>query len=90
MKIHQIKILKGFADAIVEGRKTFEVRKNDRGYHVGDLVKFTAVDCDARPYNSHEINTKTYVITYILSGWGIKEEYVVFSIAPYKKEEEET
>ena len=36
---HVIKILEPYADAIVEGRKKFEVRKNDRGYNAGDTVK---------------------------------------------------
>lgn len=30
--IHELKILKSFADAIISGDKTFEVRHNDRGF----------------------------------------------------------
>ena len=33
---HYIKIRQSFADAVYSGEKTFEVRKNDRGYQKGD------------------------------------------------------
>jgi hypothetical protein len=29
----------------------------------------------------HDINHREYVITYVLSGWGISDGYVVFGIA---------
>lgn len=37
---YEIKIKEAYADAIVDGRKNFEVRYNDRGYNAGDLVQF--------------------------------------------------
>ena len=36
--IHKLKILPEYFIDIVEGRKTFEVRKNDRDYKVGDIL----------------------------------------------------
>lgn len=32
MKVHELKIRGDFADAVLEGRKTFEIRENDRGF----------------------------------------------------------
>ena len=40
VKLHKIKILEEFADSVLFGDKTFEIRKNDRGYQRGDLVRF--------------------------------------------------
>lgn len=79
MNKHNIKILEPFADAILSGDKTFEVRENDRGYQKGDRVKFTAVTELQVPF-SHPIEALTYEITYVLSGWGIKDGWVVFGI----------
>ena len=82
--IHKIKIHKSYADAIVEGRKTFEVRLNDRGYNTGDFVQFQVVEqrlsvlCDT----SHKLNDMQFVITYVYSGKGLDSEYVVFGIKP--------
>ncbi|OMF50852.1 ASCH/PUA domain-containing protein [Paenibacillus peoriae] len=35
---HDLKILPKYFDAVCDGRKPFEVRKNDRNYQVGDLL----------------------------------------------------
>lgn len=43
MKTHRLKVLVKYADAIMNGTKTFEVRKNDRGYEVGDKIVFDVV-----------------------------------------------
>lgn len=77
---HCLKVKREFADAILRGDKTFEVRENDRGFQRGDQIRFTATDKYATEIPYHEINQKDYVITYVLSGWGIEPGKVVFSI----------
>ena len=79
--LHKIKIRESFADAVYQGDKTFEVRKNDRGYQKGDFVQFTVLyDSDGLEMISHPLMGKTYEITYVLSGWGIEDGYCVFGI----------
>lgn len=36
--IHQFKILPEYFEAVVEGKKTFEIRINDRGFKEGDFL----------------------------------------------------
>lgn len=36
MKVHKLKILPEYYNAQIEGKKNFEIRKNDRNYQVGD------------------------------------------------------
>jgi len=79
MTEHHIKIQQEFADAIISGEKTFEIRMNDRGYQKGDLIRFQVMD----GYFSntfHPLNDKVYEITYVLSGWGLCEGYVGLAI----------
>ena len=38
MKDHTLKCWTEFFEAIQDGRKTFEIRKNDRGFQVDDLL----------------------------------------------------
>lgn len=78
--IHRIKLLETFADAVLDGRKNFEVRENDRGYQRGDLVEFLVINKLGNRVN-HPLNSKLFEITYVLSGWGIKDGYVVFGIS---------
>lgn len=38
MTVHELKIRPEYFGPVFEGIKTFEIRKDDRGYQVGDLV----------------------------------------------------
>lgn len=78
-KCHHIKLSVQFCNDVLNGDKCFEVRENDRGYQKGDLVQFEPYD-PHKPITHHPIKGKTYMITYVLSGWGIKNGYVVFGI----------
>ena len=84
-KIHELKLLSDFCDDVLEGRKNFEVRENDRGFQTGDHVKFKRVDSNRFEWPGHEVEKKEFVITYILSGWGIEENKVVFGIKPLEE-----
>ena len=39
MKTHELKILPEYFKAVEDGTKTFELRKNDRGFKLGDLLQ---------------------------------------------------
>ena len=78
---HEIKLKLDFVDAVNSGQKSFEVRKNDRGYQTGDLIRFLPLDEDGDLMEDHPLHKKLFRITYLLSGWGIEKDYVVFSIA---------
>lgn len=77
---HEIKIWKQYADDILSGKKVFEIRKNDRDYQVGDILQFKVTDQDGVPKDDHDLNRTPYEITYIHSGLGLQEGYVVMSI----------
>lgn len=52
MKIHKIKEnIKYFAD-VLTGVKTFEIRKNDRDYEVGDILIMSAWTNDTEKYQT--------------------------------------
>lgn len=77
--IHKIKLDLSFCDLVYKGVKTFEVRRNDRNYQKGDLVCFQPVGL-LHQLVEHPVKDKIYEITYVLSGWGIQEGFVVFAI----------
>ena len=81
--LHEIKLREDFIEPILKGEKTFEVRINDRGYQKGDLIKFKSITRSGLPCR-HKIDNRTYEITYVLSGYGIQEGYVVFGIKEKK------
>lgn len=72
-----------FADAIVDGRRTFDVRSAANGIQVGDNVKYYAQRHTNKDYAQnidHDINDLTYEVTYVLSGWGVDPNHVIFAI----------
>ena len=85
---HKIKIQDQFADAVLNEEKTFEVRLNDRNYQRGDYVKFNVV-FEGHEMTNHPLNKQLFKITYVLSGWGLKEGYVAFGIKRVPTVEEE-
>ena len=46
MRIHVLKIWPSFFQEMIDGKKPFEVRKNDRDFRVGDVLKLLAYDPD--------------------------------------------
>ena len=78
---HRIKLLEKYADDVFDGTKPFEIRKNGRGYKVGDVVSFLAVNTNGDPVK-HLINDAFFVISYLLKGplYGLEEGYVAFAL----------
>lgn len=85
MKTHRLKLFIRYADAIMNGTKTFEVRKNDRGYEVGDKIVFDVVTNEGYAVGAaarHPLNGATYRIGYILDDFeGLAQKYVVLAIS---------
>lgn len=93
----KLKIEKQFADEIVSGMKTFEIRcENDKVFQRGDSVEFLVYPPELRaigpgtfhvPAEDHPINARIYEITYVLHGWGLREDYCAFAIKERVNEE---
>ena len=79
--LHALKLREEFADAVENGTKNFEIRVNDRGFQKGDLVQFRVVSALGTHISIYgELEEKLYEITYVISGWGLKDGYVAFGI----------
>ena len=85
MTTHRLNVFAKYADAIMSGAKTFEIRKNDWGYEVGDKIVFEVVadeGYDVRAAARHPLNGMVYRIGYILDGFeGLAQKYVALAIS---------
>lgn len=85
MTTHTLKICKKYADAVMIGTKTFEIRKNDRNFKVGDKIVFDVVadeGYDVRAAARHQLNGVVYRIDYILDDFeGLAQKYVALAIS---------
>lgn len=85
MKTHRLKVFIKYADAIMNGTKTFEIRRSDRNFKVGDKVVFDVVadeGYDVRAAARHPLNGMVYRIDYILDDFkGLAKKYVALAIS---------
>ena len=84
MKLHELKIKHEYLVEVVMGRKTFELRKNDRDYQVGDLIRFIDIKQGSKGGFDIYIDEDTlYKITYILKDvpeYGLDKDYCILAI----------
>ena len=74
---HKLKLAKMFFEDVRLGRKSFELRKNDRDYQIGDILELREMD-NGEP--TGRVIEKE--ITYILEGFaGLKEDYCILALA---------
>lgn len=79
MRTYTLNIYPQFADPIFEGSRTFDVRENSAGFQTGDLIRYTCISGEGTTLE-HPINNALYQISYIMSGWGICKNNVVFAL----------
>jgi hypothetical protein len=77
---HPIKILPEYFTEVLNGNKTFELRKDDRGYNVGDILLLIEFDCGT--YTGKQCRR---TITYILRDaqqYGLNEGFAILAFNP--------
>ena len=76
---HLLKILPEYFDEVVKGSKTFEVRKNDRGFNVGDILILAEYSISIQSFTGRVCEKK---VSYILKGGshGVDKSFVVMSL----------
>lgn len=83
---HSLKTWPEYFEAILSGAKTFEFRKNDRNFQVGDTLRLREYSPGPDEYTGREVDR---LVTYMLSGddftpctIGLRAGYVVMSLGP--------
>ena len=102
MQIHNLKIKHEYLLEVAKGNKTFELRKNDRDYQVGDLIRFIDINPPKKPpklkrlalflfIKQPTINfNDLYQVTYVLKDvpqYGLDADYCILGIKKLKLEE---
>ena len=88
MKLHELKIKHEYLIDVTVGTKTFELRKNDRDYQEGDLIRFIDIGEDDTittkcRYEPNIDENTLYRITYVLKDvekYGLDKDYCILAI----------
>jgi len=76
MAQHELKITPKFFEAQKNGKKKWELRKNDRGFKVGDTLILKEYRTGNEPYYTGRVLSRT--VTYILPEHeGLANDYVI-------------
>lgn len=76
---HELKTWNEYFEAIFTGNKTFEIRKNNRGFKNGDTLILKEWDPKTEKYTGRQVS-KT--VTYLLDGgkFGLEIGFVAMAI----------
>jgi hypothetical protein len=77
-KVHQLKTLPQYFEKVAAGKKSWELRKNDRDFQENDILILQEFD-KKKGYTNRELRVK---IIYIFHGgkYGLVEDYCIMSI----------
>jgi len=78
--IHELKTWQGYFQEVLMGYKTFDLRKDDRNFKIGDTLILKEWDNHLEVYTGREIARG---ISYVLKGgiFGLEEGYVILSLS---------
>lgn len=78
-KEHELKLWAEFFDDLVNGKKRFEIRKNDREFQVGDTLLLREYKFFTGEYTGRWLR---FSITYILDGdFGLERGFCALSLS---------
>jgi ASC-1-like (ASCH) protein len=77
--IHTLKIWPEYFEAILDGRKTWEYRKNDRNYQLNDVLRLHEWNNTMQKFTGRMM---VVTVTYIYYTPSNTQEYCIMSIVP--------
>lgn len=98
MKIHELKILPQYFNAIKEEKKNFELRKDDRDFQVGDVLmlkefnlqeKYETIEGAETYFSGNKILRQiTYIFKDETESMGLSKDYAILGIKPIDEDVE--
>lgn len=79
-KYHRLKTWPPYFQWMLDGQKTFELRKNDRGFEQGDHLVLEEWLPGEKEYTGRVLVRKVGVVVY--GAWGLEEDTCAMSLLP--------
>ena len=78
---HELKTWQSYFHSIADGTKTFEIRRDDRGFRIGDTLRLRETEYGSGAYTGRE---ERRLITHILryeSDLGLLDGFAILSLS---------
>lgn len=76
IKIHHVKCLQEYFNQVWLGKKTFELRKNDRDYCIGDIVVLHEIEADKA--TGRKVTIKIEYVLKDCPKYGLQDNHCIF------------
>lgn len=77
---HDLKTWPQFFAAVLEGRKTFELRQDDRGFKVGDTLNLQEWDPETGAFTGRSVIRRVTYLARDVPEFGLQSGFVVLSL----------
>ena len=76
--VHELKILPQYFEEVKNGNKTFELRKDNRDYKVGDTLRL--LETENEQYTGRECNKTIVYILKDVEKYGLMKGFVILAM----------
>lgn len=78
-KTHELKTWPSYFDAVITGNKSFELRKNDRDFQVGDVLELKEYNPETETFSLRSIKVVVSYILFLGAYLNIETDLVIIS-----------
>lgn len=78
--VHELKTWPSYFEAIADGRKTYELRRDDRGFAVGDVLRLREWSVGSG-YTGNKVDRLVTHVLRDVPSFGLAEGYVLLSLS---------
>lgn len=88
MPTHSLKVWPSYFTAVIEGRKNFELRRDDRGFSLGDTLLLKEWDPAMEVYTGRHAYREIGYIARDVPGFGLMSGFCIMAFKPLETDEE--
>ena len=76
---HELKIWPQYYELVKSDIKPWEIRKNDRNYQIGDIIRFKEFDPKTNQYTGRNF-VRRIMFLFKQDGFGLQKGYCIFNV----------
>lgn len=80
--VHDLKTWPAYWPALESGAKTFEIRRNDRGFQPGDTLNLREWDPDTELYSGRTLQRRVNYVLRDAEQFGLQSGYTILGMGP--------